>query len=372
MKISRGFKGIWFPEELWIYPGLNWIEKLLLLEIDSLNKKGAPCYASNKYLAAFFGVSENHITHRISKLKKQGFVFTKNEGGRRRLIQSNLTGWVAQKCDPGSHNPATQGENTIIDESTRIDHCPETQGQTVSDSKTLHPRYLKFAKILAEGIAKHKKINHNANRSIWAKAFKLLHKKNEVAPNRIKVVLEWYVEHMMEEYVPVAHSGSAFREKFTRIEDAMKRCTDSEPEEPEEIVLLPNEEKSAKVMMDSLAHCSTHIAAVVRPQVRAFIKGMYAWSKNILPKLEARESASSAHSKDRHTAERLKRDLYPFYLFIDDYCCWIYTQIEGWDGWAGSLAQFYPGKKQFCRFLNLRLGRSDLTWPVKILGEMKG
>jgi len=52
-KQDRDFKGIWIPKEVWLADELNYIQKLLLVEIDSLdNEKG--CFASNDYFADFF------------------------------------------------------------------------------------------------------------------------------------------------------------------------------------------------------------------------------------------------------------------------------------------------------------------------------
>jgi hypothetical protein len=38
MKENRDFKGVWIPKEIWINTDLSIIEKVLLVEIDSLDK----------------------------------------------------------------------------------------------------------------------------------------------------------------------------------------------------------------------------------------------------------------------------------------------------------------------------------------------
>ena len=78
---ERGFKGIWIPAELWLTEGLNLLEKILFLEIDSLNN-GKGCFASNAYFANFMNKSETTISIAISKLKKLKLVAEKSFDGR--------------------------------------------------------------------------------------------------------------------------------------------------------------------------------------------------------------------------------------------------------------------------------------------------
>ncbi len=71
--MNRAFKGIWIPKEIWLDKELSWIEKFLLVEIESLdNEQG--CWASNDYFASFFGVSKDRISKLISGLNKKGYI----------------------------------------------------------------------------------------------------------------------------------------------------------------------------------------------------------------------------------------------------------------------------------------------------------
>ena len=50
---NRAFKGIWIPKEIWLSTDLKVMEKLVLVEIDSLdNEEG--CFASNDHFSKFF------------------------------------------------------------------------------------------------------------------------------------------------------------------------------------------------------------------------------------------------------------------------------------------------------------------------------
>ena len=82
-KPSRDFKGIWIPKDVWESSELSIMEKVLFVEIHSLdNERG--CYASNRYFSEFFGVSERQIQNVIAALKGKGFVkvFIKNRYDR--------------------------------------------------------------------------------------------------------------------------------------------------------------------------------------------------------------------------------------------------------------------------------------------------
>lgn len=73
MGLERAFKGIWIPKEIWLDENLNWVEKILLVEIISLdNEQG--CWASNAYFADFFKLSKNRISVLINSLKEKGYI----------------------------------------------------------------------------------------------------------------------------------------------------------------------------------------------------------------------------------------------------------------------------------------------------------
>lgn len=85
--MNRDFKGIWIPKQIYLNRELSWADKILLVEIDSLdNEKG--CFASNAYFAEFLNVSETAISKSISKLKKHGFVYQDSFDGRKRVLKT--------------------------------------------------------------------------------------------------------------------------------------------------------------------------------------------------------------------------------------------------------------------------------------------
>lgn len=87
--ISRNFKGIWIPAEIWLDKRLSYFERCLLAEINSLDGEEG-CYASNEYLANFFNERERKIQEGISKLKELGYIEQTSFNGRTRVLRSNL------------------------------------------------------------------------------------------------------------------------------------------------------------------------------------------------------------------------------------------------------------------------------------------
>lgn len=74
MSDERAFRGVWIPAEIWLNRELSLQEKVMLIEIDSLQHPQKGCFKSNKKLAEFFGLSPNRVSEVISSLKKKGWV----------------------------------------------------------------------------------------------------------------------------------------------------------------------------------------------------------------------------------------------------------------------------------------------------------
>ena len=58
----RDFKGIWIPKEVWLNKELSIMEKVFMVEIDSLDSY-QECFASNNHFAEFFGLSKSRKTN---------------------------------------------------------------------------------------------------------------------------------------------------------------------------------------------------------------------------------------------------------------------------------------------------------------------
>lgn len=90
MTTQRNFKGVWLPAALWLTDELNINEKVLLVEIDSLQDPVKGCYKSNKAFAEFFGLSASRVSELVSNLQKKGFVKIKQLTKGKQVIQRQL------------------------------------------------------------------------------------------------------------------------------------------------------------------------------------------------------------------------------------------------------------------------------------------
>jgi hypothetical protein len=88
-KQNRDFKGVWIPAEIYLIENLGWVEKILLIEIDSLDGENG-CFATNEYFADFLKIKENTVSVYISKLKDLGLIYQESFNGRERILRSNI------------------------------------------------------------------------------------------------------------------------------------------------------------------------------------------------------------------------------------------------------------------------------------------
>ena len=71
-------KGIWITQKLIDNPELDWENKVLLSEIQSLHKLPDGCYVSNNKLSIFLGISRSAIIRRLNFLVENGYITTTN------------------------------------------------------------------------------------------------------------------------------------------------------------------------------------------------------------------------------------------------------------------------------------------------------
>ncbi len=87
-QMQRDFKGVWISKEIWQDSRLNALDKIILVEIDSLDNEETGCFASNEYLAEFCQCSERKVRDALAKLKKYGYVTVESFNGRTRIMHS--------------------------------------------------------------------------------------------------------------------------------------------------------------------------------------------------------------------------------------------------------------------------------------------
>jgi len=65
---ERGFKGIWMCAAVYLADDLTPIEKLMLVEIDSLTTADCACYASNDHFASLLCITESRANHLLNQV----------------------------------------------------------------------------------------------------------------------------------------------------------------------------------------------------------------------------------------------------------------------------------------------------------------
>lgn len=84
--MNRDFKGVWIPKEIWLNEELTLLEKIIFVEIDSLDNENH-CVAGNEYFATFCNCSESKVSKAIKKLKDLNMIEEISFDGRHRKIR---------------------------------------------------------------------------------------------------------------------------------------------------------------------------------------------------------------------------------------------------------------------------------------------
>lgn len=88
--MQREFKGVWFPQEIWDNREIDFIEKGILIEIDSFTSQTGACFMTNASLADKFQCSERKVSSAIAHLIELGYVYVSQFDGRKRYLKSAL------------------------------------------------------------------------------------------------------------------------------------------------------------------------------------------------------------------------------------------------------------------------------------------
>jgi hypothetical protein len=114
------------------------------------------------------------------------------------------------------------GESSLSKESLSTkSSAPDNPTSSIQQRNKL---YLPIAKKLFDAIQESKNIKLSSEKpKQWSDDIRKLAERNNIHIKRINKAMSWYKEHIGDDYVPVIESGSSFREKFTKLEDAIKR-----------------------------------------------------------------------------------------------------------------------------------------------------
>lgn len=88
--LPRKFQGVWIPADVWLDRGLSITEKVMLVEIGSLQDEKRGCYASNAHFAAFFDLSVSRVSEIISGLAAKGMVDVEQIRDGKRIVERRI------------------------------------------------------------------------------------------------------------------------------------------------------------------------------------------------------------------------------------------------------------------------------------------
>ncbi len=94
----------------------------------------------------------------------------------------------------------------------------------IEDKQDKNSRYVPLAEKLAFIIRKNKRINVTSQKiASWANEIRKLVETDGVSIQRVQAALDWYEDNIGGQYIPVIESGASLRNKFIKLEDAMRR-----------------------------------------------------------------------------------------------------------------------------------------------------
>ena len=161
---QRDFKGVWIPKSVWLDSRLNALDKIILMEIDSLDTEENGCYASNEYLSNFCQCSERKVSEAISKLTEFNYIYLESFNGRTRVLRSMLSNSAKQTskiCEAETQKtpPIKIEENTNINnkEISIINNTKEMEIFEHWNKKNIiiHRDFNKLEKKIKEALKEH-------------------------------------------------------------------------------------------------------------------------------------------------------------------------------------------------------------------------
>ena len=216
MGINRDFKGVWIPKEIWLNKDLTIMEKLFLVEIDSLdNDKG--CFASNAHFAEFFGITKGRCTQIIKSLEKKGLVTIKLEREGKNVSKRIIK--VVRKL-----NTLVSKLNTPLSE-TKHPYLENDEGSNTSNSNTdsntsrsklkFETQHLKLAELLYKQIKNNLPNYPEKDLEKWANEFRLMMERDKREGEEIQdLIIKTQNHHFWKKNIL---SPSKLRKQYDRL-----------------------------------------------------------------------------------------------------------------------------------------------------------
>lgn len=217
---KRDFKGVWIPKEIWLSTDLKVMEKLILVEIDSLDNEDG-CFASNEHFSKFFSLSKNRCSEIIKSLEKKGYIkidYIYQEGSKaisRRVIRCvrNIDGGIRNIDNPIRKTEEGYSENREDNNTSFSNTFSNTSNKKdiVEQSSTAPLPYEEIVQYLNQKTGKNfkhtSKVTQRHIRARFAEGFTV----NDFKQVIDKKCSDWLRDQKMKEYLrPETLFGTKF------------------------------------------------------------------------------------------------------------------------------------------------------------------
>lgn len=121
-------------------------------------------------------------------------------------------------------------------EKTNGHHLREPQGFQIEPSGTPRTKGIVYQSVnkLCDALHAKKKIMRKPSLVQWESQIKQFLMETDVTPAELQIEIDWYVQHIGEDWIPKAYSAGSFCEKFVGIREARERMQKESNDEPEQ------------------------------------------------------------------------------------------------------------------------------------------
>jgi hypothetical protein len=131
---KRNFQGVWIPAAIWLDRSLSLTEKVMLVEINSLESSDRGCFAGNDHFSEFFDLSKSRVSEIISSLADKHLVRVDLVRNGKQIVGRQIwmtdTGRLLTGGVTPSEKATTSSENT---------HTPLRKRRRPSSEKAMTP-----------------------------------------------------------------------------------------------------------------------------------------------------------------------------------------------------------------------------------------
>lgn len=236
--------------------------------------------------------------------------------------------------------------------------------KTVNAVNTPAVMDMTFANSFVNFLKEKGRLNPKASSKKEAEHFRLLREEDGITEQTIQEVLNYYLENFDDKWIPLCQSSSSFREKFSKIQEYMKRhgpkTISKEAKEISDKLLakghwprgagidLPEHVQEA---LDNYSHWLKKFNSVKSKQIQTYQKyrDQYTlqeiWDLPKEEKLEYYQADTMINYLNMLEGHfHFKPESFVYYWFLE-----VYDNIKNWEDWKGSLKPFLldPKKSRF-------------------------